>query len=229
MGVEKADDAARARSVQAKGNEYVDGNTYRTETLTLHGYSRATTGKGDTKGNIIDQRNLDNLFVDFKVDIKYGFKTDWDLSSDTPVPSGATYDSGYNLNTSSQSLADANVLADKDELLRIMSYRIHDLINVGTWNGTSYQYDYKVRKGKEPPDPLYVYIENENFYSHEYQSTTSFNTVRQLIINVNVANTNEETDRPIFFFYDGPEKIDGKSTNTWNEDWRESWKYTSRY
>ena len=33
----------------------------------------------------------------------------------------------------------------------------------------------------------------------------------------------------MFFFYDGPEKIDGKSTNTWNEDWRESWKYPERY
>ena len=229
LGVNTAGDAARVRSVQAKGNEYVDGNVYRTETLMLSGESLATKGYGKPlTQKPFDQSNLDNLFVDFKVDIICPFKTDWDLSSDTPAPSGATYKSGYNLNTSSQSLADPNVM-DPDELKRIMSYRIHDLINVGKWNGSKYTYEYKVREGKEPPDPLYVYIENENFYSHEYQSTTSFNTVRQLIINVNVANTNEETERPIFFFYDGPEKIDGKSTNTWNEIWRESWKYTERY
>ncbi|MBR1580819.1 MAG: Tad domain-containing protein [Selenomonadaceae bacterium] len=227
LGVNNAEDAARVRSVQAKGNEYVDGNVYRTETLMLSGESLATKGDGKalTK-DPFDQSNLDNLFVDFKVDIQYGFKSDWDWSSDTPVPEDAKYDSGYNLNTSSKRL---NKVLSKEDLLRIMSYRIHDLINVGKWNGSKYTYEYKVREGKEPPDPLYVYIENENFYSHEYQSTTSFNTVRQLIINVNVANTNEETDRPIFFFYDGPEKIDGKSTNTWNEIWRESWKYTDRY
>ena len=199
---------------------YLEGNFYRTETLTLHGWSIASSGNGNTTGKSMDQRNLDNLFVDFKIDVVKKFDKDWDLGT-TPT-SGTSFDSAYNLGVDNKKISPT----DRPDVFEL---RIHDLINVGKWNGSEYTYEYKVRKDKEPPDPLYVYIENENNYSHEYQSTTSFNTVRQIIINVNVANTDEQTDRPMFFFYDGPEKIDGKSTNTWNEDWRESWKYPERY
>ena len=225
--------AARTRSVQAKGNEFIKGNFYRTETLTLHGWSIATTGYGSTTGNKMDQRNLDNLFIDFKVDIVKSFKTDEDIGGDVPI-TGATYDSGYNLMPGG--LKDDGVSYKNDykysswddEEKASLNYRIHDLINIGKWDGSKYTYEYKVREGKEPPDPLYVFIENENAYSHEYQSTSSFNTVRQIIININADNTAEE-DRPMIFFYDGPEIIAGKSTKTWYEEWRESWKYPDKY
>ena len=224
LGVSDSSNAARTRSVQAKGNEYVEGNFYRTETLTLHGWSIASTGQGNTTGGKMDQRNLDNLFVDFKVDVNKKFDKDWDLG--TTPPSGTSFETVYNLGVDNKKISPT----DRPDVFEL---RIHDLINVGKWNASDskYTYEYKVRPDKEPPDPLYVYIENENNYSHEHQGsgTTGFNTVRQIIINVNVANTDEQTDRPMFFFYDGPEKIDGKSTNTWNEDWRESWKDPDRY
>lgn len=220
--VSGADDMARMRSVQAKGNEYIVGNYYRTETLTLHGWSQAASTNGGTKGNKMDQRNFPSLFVDFKVDInKSGF------DNDPASNSGG----GYNLyykdpidNKENKSITDETVL----------KYRIHDLINVGKWNGSAYTYEYKVRdgtvastEGSTAYDPLYVMIESED----NYADGNSGNTVRQIIINVNVANTAKD-DRPIFFFYDGPQKpksIDGKTTykrsTRWDTDWRETWKH----
>ena len=221
--VNNADDMARMRSVQAKGNEYVyptdenePPNYYRTETLTLHGYSQAASTNGGTRGNKLDQRNFNSLFVDFKVDInKSGFDND---------PASGT-SGGYNLNTKNQTITDENIL----------KYRIHDLINIGKWDGSKYTYEYKVREGTVAStaegsttyDPLYIMIESED----NYADGSSGNTVRQIIINVNVANTAKD-DRPIFFFYDGPQKsksIDGKTTynraTRWDTDWRETWKH----
>lgn len=233
LGVGNSSDAARARTVQARGNTYIEGTNYRTETLTMHGKSKAVSPNGGTTGKVIDQTVLDSLFIDFKVDVgttATNIKKDWDvilgLSDEicSQYQIDKNFSGGYNLDVNNQTIKD----------LEILSLRIHDLINIGTWNGSTYTYDYKIREGKEP-DPLYVYIENENIYSHEYQSTKSFNAVHQLIINVNAANTDESKDRPVFFFYDGPEKIDGKvnannkSNDTWNEIWRESWKYPERY
>lgn len=225
--VSSADDMARMRSVQAKGNEYIVGNYYRTETLTLHGWSQAANTNGGTKGSKMDQRNFPSLFVDFKVDFKVDInKSGFD--NDPASNSGG----GYNLyykdpinNYENQSIKDETVL----------KYRIHDLINVGKWNGSYYTYEYKVRKGtlastpegSTAYDPLYVMIESED----NYADGSSGNTVRQIIINVNVANTAKD-DRPIFFFYDGPQKaksIDGKTTykrsTRWDTDWRETWKH----
>ena len=196
----------RSISVQAKGNEYVEGNFYRTETLTLHGWSKASTGNGNTTGGSLDQRNFDNLFVDFKIDRSGNFKdTDY----------GSTSGGVYNLYTNNKSINDETVL----------KYRIHDLINIGKWNGYEYEYPYKVRSGKEYPDPLYVYIESED----NYVDGSSGNTVRQMIINVNADNTSYE-DRPMFLFYDGPQKYDNlgkkqRDNNLWNEKWRETWKH----
>lgn len=251
------DNIARARSVQANGNAYVEGNFYRTETLTLHGYSKATNGWGAPNNSVaeMNQLLLDNLFVDFKIDIKgKKFSKDEDLGGDTKL-SGVS-NTEYNLKPYSDSNSDR---ADQNTNSDSLNYRIHDLINIGRWYKTGvnpdntekgyYNYEYKVRnetflkqqgykeedakkKAKEPPDPLYVYIENENIYSHEHQGdgNTSFNTVRQIIININATNKNENTDRPMFFFYDGPEKIDSENKKkTWHETWRESWKYTDRY
>ncbi len=242
------DNIARARSIQAKGNEYVAGNFYRTETLTLHGYSKATNGWGKPNNNVaeMNQLLLDNLFVDFKIDIKgYKFNKDEDLGGETKLSGGNNTE--YNLNPSNSQVSGS-----------ILNYRIHDLINIGRWYKTGvnldntedgyYTYEYKVRdeeflkkqgykaddakkKAKEPPDPLYIYIESENFYSHEYQNNnTGFNTVRQIVINLNASNNNENKDRPMFFFYDGPEKINSDNNKiTWYETWRESWKYEDKY
>ncbi len=52
---------------------------------------------------------------------------------------------------------------------------------------------------KDPPDPLYLRIESEINNSKEY--------TRQVIIDVNVSNMSETSDRPIVLIYEGPEYI----------------------
>lgn len=215
---------ARMNSVQAKGNEYVEGNFYRTETLTLHGWSIATTGNGNTSGKKMDQRDLDSLFIDLKADRSDSGLKDNDRGSNQ---------TNYNLNVNSQTIKADSTFKNGITGNNVYTYRIHDMINIGQWNKTSnkYEYVYKVRPGKEPPDPLYVHIESED----NYVDSSAGNTVRQMIINVNAANTNENTDRPIFIFYEGPQKYydtngkESKKQTKWKEDWRESWKYLGAY
>lgn len=209
---------ARMLSVQAKGNEYVDGNFYRTETLTLHGYSKAATGGGGEDGVVMDQRNFDSLFCDLKVDRSEKDMKDTDPGSNRTV---------YNLKTNS------NVIESTDTFSKsgltgeeVWKLRIHDLINVGRWNGSiyepTYDYPYKVRySDNETYDPLYVKIESEDNY---VDTGSGRNTVRQFIININATNT-ASNDRPMFLFYDGPQLYSGKNQARWEEDWRESWKH----
>ena len=242
-------DAARARSVQSTGNHYIygSGNAYRTETLVLHGESAGVGNQSNKTKSLIsttsatNQRKLDNLFIDFKVDMSGNGNTDWDLGHPNKPSSGYKLDETNTYNYLDDRPKDENgktieitttdskgnvIILLKDGLVDFdyLGYRIHALINVGKWNGSGYTYEYKVRDDKDAPDPLYAYIENENIYSHEYQSTSLFNTVRQIIINVNVANTGKD-DRPLVLFYDGPETVKNKTQNTWREQWREGWKY----
>ena len=101
-----------------------------------------------------------------------------------------------------------------------LSNRVYGLIN---YDGTAYE----VRSDKSPPDPLYAMIESEpiNADGGVYSSS-----VRQIIINVNTANTAynlvaDGTDsagntvyrkvykyRPILFFYEGPKKLDNDTS-----------------
>ncbi len=200
---------ARMRSVQAKGNEYVKGNFYRTETLMLMGSSKAVKD-GKEVGEELDQRNFNKLFVDLKADLVKKPLKDTDPASTQ---------NAYNLYENSFDQIPANS--------EVLKYRIHDLINIGKWNGSQYTYEYKVRTDKEPPDNLYVYIENEDAYSDNNGSGSARNTVRQMIINVNAANTDDTDDkyRPMFIFYDGPQKDDGKDQTVWQEKWRETWRH----
>ena len=92
---------------------------------------------------------------------------------------------------------------------------------------------------KESPDPLYARIESEPVHDGSgFQTDSDGNiryddngkpirkvgdkghSVRQIIINLNVANTakydsgkykGEYSDRPVFFYYTGPEKINESS------------------
>lgn len=212
---------ARMRSVQAMGNEYIVGNAYRTETLTLHGASKAVKVDGNkvkSYGNTLNQDKLDSLFVDLKADRSDKNLKDNDWGSNEAAGYN-TYDNHTKI-TTGQTFS--NGLTGKD----VYKFRIHDLINIGRWTGSKYEYPYKVRDGKEPPDPLYVYIESED----NYVDGTAANSVRQMIINVNADNTNEKY-RPMFIFYDGPQKYrdskgkEGKNQGTWYEEWRETWKH----
>lgn len=220
---------ARMRSVQAKGNEYVIGgdrngniNYYRTETLTLSGWSAASTGNGNIRsGSQKDQRNFDSLFIDLKADVSNSNFKDQETGSTQNTQYNLKYVSSTDNNKSITATETfSNGLSGSD----IFKFRIHDLINIGKYNSSTgkYEYVYKVREDRDAPDPLYIYIENED----NYVDGTAANSVRQMIINVNAANTSAD-DRPMFFFYDGPQKYDdkGKKQNTWSEKWRESWKY----
>lgn len=87
---------------------------------------------------------------------------------------------------------------------------------------------YKVRavekrnsENKEGQDVLWGRIESEPMLpSPDARNglsgkayTRSFNSVRQIIINFNQSNCDEDNDRPVILFYEGPEKHEGAGTN----------------
>ncbi len=69
-------------------------------------------------------------------------------------------------------------------------YRIHSLFNVNITYPTREEY-----KGYD--DPIYFRIEAEPYISEQ-------TPIRQIIININASNLDEDK-RPLFFFYDGPD------------------------
>ena len=219
------EEVARMIAVGAKGNEYVEGNFYRTEMVTLHGWTRPTNGQGVEYGKKTDQRNYGALFVDFRVDTNdSGIRADRDPpSTETEFNLKANPQDRKILNTDTFKNprgSDYRKISGKD----VFKLRIHDVINVGKWTGSRYDFVYNVRgdiaNDKDAYDPLDIYIESEESYSNP----SSGNTVHQMIINVNAPNTASNT-RPIFFYYDGPQKYSGKGQEFWNEDWRETWKH----
>ena len=177
--------AADARSVLTAGINYDQNNAnIRTETSTLHGIGF----QGNYAGHLVElptvnQFLLDDLFVDFRADITFHFSSDWDLGYQ--IPGALQYKWNY---------GDS---APNDEHY---TYRVHSMINVDKI--------YPVRKDKDAPDPLFIRIESEPVNSEYYYSST----VRQLIINVNVANTDEDSDRPMLFFYEAPIKLSASSS-----------------
>ena len=172
---------ANARSVVSTGNWTVSGKKYRTETLTL-------------TGNNTNQTNKDDIFIDWQADITTKVTTNGDVTSTS---------GGWNKNATSTSL----------------SQRIYGLVN--------YDVPHAVRSDKSPPDPLYARIESEPMNAGIGTYATS--SVHQIIININTANTaytlekigTDEngnavykkvyTYRPILFFYEGPEDLNGKT------------------
>ena len=66
---------AQDRTVQTSGNWWNKRKltNYRTESSTLRGIGGASWN--------IDQYNIDDLFINFKEDIKYNFTSDWDLGT----------------------------------------------------------------------------------------------------------------------------------------------------
>lgn len=180
ISVSAARYAADARSVVTAGQNYKYGDFFRTEVATLKGIGFSNTGNwaGYLKEEPgINQFLLDDLFVDFRADVTYTLRYDWDI--DTRLYPDSSYHWDYGDKVSSE--------YDK------FSFRIHYMINIDKV--------YPVRDGRAAPDPLYIMIEQEPLANRNHISS-----VRQIIINVNVDNTNEKTDRPMVFFYEGPEK-----------------------
>lgn len=180
--------AANNRSVLTGGAYYETGNLFRTEVSLLNG-NAFSSSKGNPSNTGVNQKDFDDLFIDFQGEMNRNLTTngDHDLSDISKV--SGNWDYGDSL------------LQGKDQIK--YSYRVHFPIMIKSV--------YNIRKGKEPPDCLYAFIEQEPIkQSVTLSDNTTYtrgnmSSVRQIIINNDIANTNEETDRPIIFFYEGPE------------------------
>ena len=181
--VKGSNSAADNRSVLTGGAYYKTGTHHRVEMSILSGYAM-TFSKGTTTSNTsVNQKLFDDLFIDYQGEMSgAGDKADVDLDKQWNIKYSKQWDYG-------------DVLEDEEQL----NYRVHVPIDVQT------VYPVRTDKGKEPPDPLYARIESEPVINNSI-GRGNMSSVRQLIISINVANTNKETDRPIVFFYDGPEK-----------------------
>lgn len=186
---------AQDRTIQSTGNWWLKNlTTYRTENSTLR-------GTGGTTWNV-DHSKIDDLFINFKEDVSCKFTSDWDLEESPPKSLSYT---SYN-----------HIFDSADDPKKVRyNFRIHSLIGLESErSGTNVlnKFPYKVRADKDAPDPLYALIEREQIIATAFNpKNTAFNSVHQIIININFPNT-LENDRPLVFFYDGPEKFDENSS-----------------
>lgn len=177
--------AANDRSVLTGGASYTSGNLNRIEMSILNGDAFSSNKSNPTVRSSTDQKLFDDLFIDFQGEMNKSMWQGIDVDLDVSKTSG-NWDYGDALASNLQ-----------------YSYRVHFpvCINIA----------YPIRTGKAAPDCLYAFIEQEPIVRKVIQSNgTSYNrgnmsSIRQIIISANVANTNTSTDRPIVFFYEGPE------------------------
>ena len=172
------------RSVLTGGSYYQLGNLYRTEASHLNGYGFNTGGSPAARMNhdySVVQTQWDDLFIDFEPDISSGT---WE--GDTDLSSGLSTNWQLNYGGSASKY-----------------YRIHFPIMI--------EAIYGIRAGHEPPDSLYAFIEQEpirrtvTYSDGGTMNRGNMSSVHQILINNNIANTNVSTDRPMIFFYEGPE------------------------
>ena len=151
------------------------------------------------------ENELDSINIDFSQDVEFSSSTflkDWDIGA---------WDSNYK---TSEGVTVSPVSAAKDGWgdwkngkRLAFDLRIHSTINFNT--------PYKTREDKEN-DILWARIESEPIYNKILKSDgtikpmTQLNSVRELIININNSNMNENY-RPVVIFYDGPEKMEPTS------------------
>ena len=176
----------------------------------LYGNLYSTQANG---GKIYKEDEVDSLNIDFKQDVRFntGSKylpvskkdsaADWDLT--------LGYKDGFGSLTSWREGDSINGTGDPAALMRI-----HSTINFDEAHE-------KRSTVTDEYDILWVRIESEtmlaypdvyvNGSSNDYNPMKSdgilkeFNSVRQIIINMNASNT-KSTDRPVVIFYDGPER-----------------------
>ena len=198
--------SAQEQTIQAnQGNWWIkDLTVYRTENLTMRGLGGPSWD--------FDQYNADDLFVDFKADFVYTGKEDWDIELEK-FPK-MSWNEVYN---SIFDVSDKNK-ADPEGIRHY--YRIHSLVGIeSARNGSKVlnKFPYKVRQKKIGSDPLYVRVESEQMKLNPYNASNHNvrNSVHQIVINVNISNYKNgdekiQDDRPMIFFYDGPDRF---STN----------------
>ena len=180
--------AANNRSVLTAGAYYGSGNINRTEVSWLNGQAFASS-RSNQKTTGVDQTQFDDLFIDYQGEMNRNLTTngDHDLQDTSKVSGNWDY------------CEDGSALPSNYQY----NYRIHFPMMITAI--------YPVRSGKRPPDSLYAFIEQEPIKQAVTLSdkTTytrgNMSSVRQIIINNDIANTNESTDRPWVIFYEGPE------------------------
>ena len=209
----------RWNQYQDRQNRYNTGDHRRTETVNI---IPNNTGKNttDTKvsnsyatsanGNkVYSEEEVDSLNIDFKQDVR--FKTgskylsqDWDFSMNDY--SKTNYDDV-------ESLLNTNGYNKSSSAIYM---RIHNTMNFNLPHLTR-------SSSTEDPDILWVRIESEPMLTNadspngEVNSNVKnsgireFNSVRQIILNFNKANTEKDSDgkdkyRPVVIFYDEPER-----------------------
>lgn len=183
---------ANNRSVLTGGSYYSKGNFNRVEASLLSGNSFASS-KGNPYKTGIDQTAFDDLFIDFQGEMNRNLTINGDEDLDPNTVSG-----NWDYWLSGNDLYN-NTTKQHEQYY----FRVHFPIMIVS--------KYAIRKGKQAPDPLYAFIEQEPIKQPVTLSdgTTytrgNMSSVRQIIINNDIANTNEATDRPIVFFYEGPE------------------------
>lgn len=170
---------------------YTNGNHYRTEPIYVYDGSKSTSSAVHSSA-----ANVASLNVDFNPDISYKLtddSKDWDI--------GYTFPEG---------LTQTDRSSGKDPRTNGQDFRIHANIDFeapfavrtnNTYNATD-----------NPEDALYVRIESEPFNPLSFKpSHTYYSTVRQIFININQSNMDEQY-RPLVIFYDGPEQMTANST-----------------
>lgn len=199
---DRSGNKARERSVTTSGNWWLkDLTSYRTENMSLN-------GKGGTSWNE-KQSDFDDIFINALQDVNFKFTSDWDISRLETWPAGLKVPDNFKNCKIFDSETDPNNLR--------FYYRIFGLIGIEEDKDKKKGiFPYKVREGRDLPDPLFARIESEPIKWEPYygKDHKDWNSVRQFFINVNCTNyksENENDDRPIIFFYDGPRKINEDS------------------
>ena len=165
---------------------YTNGKKYRTEPIYVYDGSKSTSSAVHSSAE-----NVASLNVDFNPDIEYELtddSEDCDIGYTFPEGLKQTYRSstgGYDLRIH------ANIDFEAPFAVRTNN----------TYNATD-----------NPEDALYVRIESEPFNPLSFKpSHTYYSTVRQIFININQSNMDEQY-RPLVIFYDGPEQMTANST-----------------
>lgn len=184
-----------------KGIHYQKGDTYRTEKATINGSA-----------------DRDSLFIDMRTDLYgYHYTSDWDLGYAMPQNNKSiTYDTRFTDGWS-------NLVGSDKRILYTTEFN------------TPYNTRYP-RAGRSDivdPDVLWVRIESDPIKDMTYVGKPghwAYNTVRQVTVNINKSNTgfksvkvNGENKtiykyRPYCIFYTGPERIDKKTVQIYDED-----------
>lgn len=193
-------DLADKRSVLTCGHYYDSANNFQTELSLLNGWAfkvgSGNAGKPTRYGENDKQTKKDDLFIDFQAELGSATKNkDLDLKN---FDIAGTYNYTWIYGDNSKNFHRIHVPIE-----------IADVYPISEHNTNNIQH--------EAPDPLYAFIEQETIAKSFQRSDgknfdrNQMNTVRQLIINVAVTNTQKDSsgeyiNRPIVFFYEGPEK-----------------------